>query len=155
MSDKISLELNTEDLHKALEDVERHREIVEANTEKTISFVSKASAEAVAEVTAMTRMSYNLMESMVTAAGGTIPPIMSGLISAAFSTISILTPLLTAAEVTPGMQATAALGFMELGMTVSALVAAQIEQQEVAQKLSGARAVISNISAMVGMMSFK
>lgn len=155
MSDKFFLELNTEDLHKELEEVERHREIVEANTEKTISFVTKSSAEAIAEVTALTRMSYNMMESVVRAAGGTIPPIMSGLISAAFSTISILTPLLTAQAMTPAGYAQSALGFLELGMTVSALVSAQMEEQEVAQKLAGARSVVSNISAMVGMMSFK
>jgi len=119
-------------------------------TVKTVKKVEETSKFTFFSVLNMAKMAWSTTEMIVKQAGGTISTVFSGLISATFATISILQPLLTAEAVTPGMQATAALGFIQLGLTIAALVAAEQKRAELEESLRNASMALMSISSLIG-----
>ncbi len=143
MSEKIELDLDTRPLVEKLEAVDKLRRDVEDAAKTSFN-----------QVVGMARASYMLLNSVVRAAGGSIPATLEAIISGTISAIAIFKPLLTAAAVTPGMQIQAAIGFANLVLTFAALSAAQQKKDEITQTISGMNGVLTGLSALIGTINF-
>jgi len=143
MSEKIQLDLDTDPLVKKLEAVDKMREGVESRAKASFN-----------QVVGMARASYMLLNSVVRAAGGSIPATLEAIISGTISAVAIFKPLLTAAAVTPGMQIQAAIGFANIVLTFAALSAAQQKKDEITQSIRGMNGVLTGISALIGSINF-
>ena len=93
-------------------------------------------------------------QGLVRAAGGTIQTVFRTVVGTTLGTISVLAPLFTAMEVTPGMQIQAGIGFLSLAMSISALVAAQAQEKEFSDALRGANMALHGIQSIVGSWNF-
>jgi hypothetical protein len=102
----------------------------------------------------MARTAYLGMTAIVRIGGGTVSTIFNTVISAGISAIQVLYPIFTAmaagAPVSPIMGVQAAIGFVNLGIAISAIVASQAQQQEVANRLHSANALMHSVQMMVG-----
>ena len=143
MSEKIELDLDARPLVENLEAVDKLRRDVEDAAKTSFN-----------QVVGMARASYMLLNSVVRAAGGSIPATLEAIISGTISAIAIFKPLLTAAAVTPGMQIQAAIGFANLVLTFAALSAAQQKKDEITQTISGMNGVLTGLSALIGTINF-
>ena len=90
----------------------------------------------------------------VRAMGGSISTVFRTVIGTTLGAISLLTPLLTAAAVTPGMQIQAAMGFASIGLAVAALIAAEAEEREVSDALRGANMALHGIQSFIGIVNW-
>ena len=89
-------------------------------------------------------------QGVVRAAGGSISTVFRTVIGTTLGAISLLTPILTAQAVTPGMQIQAAIGFASIAVAVSALVAAELQQRELSDALRGANMALHGIQSLIG-----
>lgn len=141
----LDITLDTSKAEAQLKAVEDERQA----TEHKVAMTKQAANESFQKTLAGARLSWSLVKNISKAMGLTLDKNFELAVSMAFSTISILTPLLSAAAVTPGMQVQAALGFVELGAAIAAIVTAQDVQA--AGKIQGLGSVIGNINTMIGM----
>ena len=93
-------------------------------------------------------------QGMVRAAGGTISTVFRSIVGTTLGTISILTPLLTAESLTPGMYLQGAMGLVSIGLATAALIAAQQDQKEFSDSLRGANMALHGMQSMIGLMNF-
>lgn len=154
MSFLFNLDLNTADLKKQLRDVEREAERVEKKSADILNKTEDKANLTFGQVVGGAQELWGIIDAVVATSGGAISTTFRSLITAGFSTINILQPLLAAESVTPGMQAQAALGFLNLGMAISAIVAAQFKQQVVSQKLMESMQIINGIQGFIGTINY-
>lgn len=93
-------------------------------------------------------------QGLIRAAGGSIETVFRTVIGTTLGAISLLVPILSAQAVTPGMQLQAAIGFASIGLAVSALVSAELDQREVSDALRGANMALHGIQSLLGVFSF-
>jgi hypothetical protein len=132
----------------ALEQVEQKREEVEEKAVKTVAFVDKTSKGAYRRALTMARGVWQITETVLSAAGVSMSYQFKALMSAAFGTISVLIPLLTATALTPGMQWNAALGFAELGLALQALTQTQQQQEENENMMRAGMSILNSVQMM-------
>lgn len=150
ISEQIEISIDAEDLLHDLEEVDRKVEQTEANANEVIAEVEESTRSAFTQTLNMARNAYTIGLGIVKATGVSVSYFFRSMMSAAFGAISILRPLLTAEAVTPGMQAQAIIGFAELAVAIAAVVAAQLEQSEIARGFRGAAMAISGIQSLIG-----
>jgi len=142
MSENITLSVDTSAGEEALTALEKRIEEIVNKENTVIQTTEKAAKSSINRVISMARLGWSMIDQVFQAFGVQMSSQARLLIQSIFSTISILTPLLMAESVTPGMQAQAAFGFMELGAAVVAMVQAQLGQAEASrQTAEGARAL--------------
>ncbi|MFX1371333.1 MAG: hypothetical protein ACFFCE_05690 [Promethearchaeota archaeon] len=149
MSEKVNLDVDTTVAKQKLDEVENKRQQVETATNKTVQEVEEKTTYAYQKVLSMARSSYLAGAAFVRATGTSVSYFFTSLISAGISAISLLTPILTAEAVTPGMQIQAAIGFLNIGIATTALIAAQLEQSKIAQQLASANEGLHNIQTII------
>lgn len=149
MSEKITLDVDTSEAQRKLNEVEKKRQQVESAANKTVIEVDKKTTFAYQKVLGMARSAYLAGAAFVRATGTSVSYFFTSLISAGISAISLLTPILTAEEVTPGMQIQAAIGLINIGIATTALIAAQLQQGQIAQQLASANEGLHNIQTIL------
>jgi hypothetical protein len=147
----------TIDVEKAIDDlekVEEKRKEVEKDTKDAIKTVDK-------EVASMRRHAVNAMqgtwhalEGMMRSVGITMPQLLRSVISGTFAAIKLLTPILTAEAVTPGMQIQAAIGFSQVALSIVAAAAAQREAAEQENSFNNINSVLGSINSLIGAWNF-
>lgn len=146
----VIIEVDKSELEQAKVDVDNF----DKKSNEIIETVDKKSRESFFHVLTQARAAYTVGLGLIKASGVSVSYFFRSMMSAAFGAISIMTPLLTAEAVTPGMQWAAALGFAELGVAVAAVVAAQMEQSEIARGFRGAAMALGGIQSMLGNMYY-
>ena len=150
VDDKITLEINADELLRELEAIE-----IKANEIETIVEKAEDKAEiSFTNVLSMVHAGWLTTQGLVRAAGGTIQTVFRTVIGTALGTAAVLYPLFTAMEVTPGMQIQATLGLISMGISLAALVAAQQEEKEFSDALRGANMALHGVQSMLGSMYF-
>ena len=150
LDEEITLTLNADELLLELDKVEARANEVE----NTVAKVEEESEKSYTAVIGMVHAGWLATQGMVRAAGGTISTVFRTVIGTTLGAISLLTPILTAEAVTPGMQAQAAMGFASIALALSALVAAEAQEQEFSDALRGANMALHGIQSMIGMINF-
>jgi len=154
MSPKIELDVDTTIGHRKLDVLEHRRNEVILMSDKVFRDIDTGTRLSAQKVLLAARQGYGILTSLITAAGGTVSTLFTASISAAFSVVAILTPLFTAEAVTPGMQVQAALGFLQLGLSIAAIVNAQSQQSAITNQIQGGLNALNGTANLVGTMSF-
>lgn len=141
----LDLKVDEATIIKQLLDIEEKTKEVDEVIEKT----RKKSKATWFLAVGVAQASWTLLDTIITAAGGTISDIMSATITGAFSAIAIMQPLLAAEMVTPGMQAVAAIGFFQIGLAIAAAYAAQVRIQEVQTHITAFKSGIGDVSSWI------
>ena len=151
---EVNLKLNTQELRQELKQV--NNEIDETNQKGAVVLknVQKNVKLTRQQVVGLAQASWGVITGMLEAAGITISTQFKVLISSAFAAINILTPLLTAQAVTPGMQIQAALGFINLALAVASIGFAQAQEAELAAQLASGMQALNSVNGMIGMMNW-
>jgi len=130
-------------------DIEEKTKEVDELVEKT----DEKSKETWMLAVGVAQSSWVLMDSIISAAGGTVSGILRATISGAFAAIAIMKPLLAAEAVTPGMQAFAAIGFFNIGLAIIAAIAAERQAGEIDVDISKFSRTLSSTNSWI--RSFK
>lgn len=123
-------------------------------SDKVLNEVDTKSTMVFSKVLTGAQMGYSTLSSLIRAAGGTVSATFETVISAAFSVMGILSPIFSAEAVTPGMQVQAALGFLQLGLSLAAITAAQANQSKLSEQIRTSLSAVRNTSSLIGFMSF-
>ena len=144
------MEINAEDLLRELEAVEGRANEVEDIVEE----VKETARSSLTQVMGGVHAAWLATQGIVRATGGTIETVFRTVVGTTLGAISMLVPLLTAEAVTPGMQIQAAMGLASIGIAVSAMVAAELEQRELSDQLRGANMALHGIQSLIGVFNF-
>lgn len=150
LDEKVTLELNAEDLLRELAVVEQRAEDVENVVEE----VGRDSQAIMNKVMAGVHAGWLATQGLVRAAGGSISTVFRTVIGSTLGAISLLTPILSAEMVTPGGQIQALMGFASIALAVGALVSAELEQREFSDALRGANMALHGVQSLIGVFSF-
>ena len=91
-------------------------------------------------------------QGLVRAAGGTIETVFRTVIGTTLGAISMLQPIFTA-QAAAGDYVRAALGMASIGLAISAMIAATLEEREVSDALRGANMALHGIQSLLGNFS--
>jgi len=133
--------------------VDKKIDVLETKAIKTISFISEENRKVFSQVLTMARAGWQTTQAIVEASGGTISTMFASMISMAFASIAILTPLLSA-KAAAGDWISAIIGFGEIGATLVAMGAAMGEKAEAEAAARDAMSILNNIGSFLGSMNF-
>lgn len=150
----ISLEVSTQQAEQQLAALNAMVKNTQQNVQTVVEQVDKEISATYLKTVNLARNAYTIGLGLVKAGGGSVSYFFRSMISAAFGAIAILTPLIAAEAVTPGMQIQAALGSIELGVAIAATIAATIEQSEIARGLRGAAMSLGAIQSLIGSLDY-
>ena len=178
MSERIDIVINAEEVLRALERVEGKIEEVEDKADTAVIRVVKVlehgedkieeledKAEAVIEkievqtidsyqqVLNIARASWNIIQGVVRAAGGTISSTLRFAIGTALGAFAVLKPVF-AAQAVSGDYIRAALGMVSIGLGLAAVAAAQKEQAALERQFRGANMALNAVQTYIGSINF-
>jgi hypothetical protein len=145
LTDRITLEINADDLLAQLEGVQIEAE----KTEDIVEEVKEASETSFTEVMSMVHAGWLATQGIVRAAGGSIQTVFRTLVGTTLGTISVLKPLFTA-KAAAGDWISAAIGFASIGLSLAALSAAESQQKEISDQLRGANMALHGVQSLIG-----
>jgi hypothetical protein len=152
MSEEINIHIHIDDTE--VEETDKKVEELQSKAAKVTEDVEREANISFNKVMLMARGSYMMMAGLIRASGGAVSSIFRMTVSAAISTVAVLTPLLQAEAVTPGMQIQAAIGLTNLGLATAAIIAASTKQAELSHQLMGITTSLHGISMMLGSFYF-
>ncbi|MCP4550878.1 MAG: hypothetical protein GY834_02305 [Bacteroidetes bacterium] len=147
---KVTVDADTTLANKKLNDTEGNRQRLENMVTDTVSR-SKMSFN---QVLSMAQQSWGVIDAMFRAMGFNVSMQFRLLIRSGFAAIRVLTPIFTAEALTPGMQAQAAFGMLNLVLAAMAIAEAEAGATQSATQIAAATEGISGINSMIGSMSF-
>jgi len=150
LDNKITLELNADELLKDLDKVEKRANEVEL----VVDGVKKESKDTYKEVMGAIKTTWMATQAMVGAAGGSIDTVFRSIISAGISAASILIPIFTAQELVPGFQITATIGLAEIAASTGAIIAAALDQTDLATSFSVLSTSLTGFGGFLDSMDF-
>jgi len=154
MSENIQLTVDVSRGNEALDALDKRIDAIVAKENEVIQTTEKASRISFNRVLGMARLGWTMTDQIMQAMGINIGPYWRMIIQSALSTVSILTPLLSATALTPGMEFQAAMGFAELGFAITAIVQAQLGQQQAAQQSAETGRALFTIGNFINSISF-
>jgi hypothetical protein len=147
---RMYLDLDTSNAEEKLRRLEHDKNrvdrlVVESKKKATLSFN---------QVLSMAQQSWGVMDAMFRAMGINMSMQMRLLVRSSFSVIRILAPIIAAEEVTPGMQAQAAIAGVNLALAIAAIGLAEAEQTQAATQVAALTEGLSGINSMIGSLNF-
>lgn len=147
---RIHLDVDTSRAKDKLRKVENDRERVDRLVEDT----KKNASLSFNQVLSMAQQTWGVVDAMMRAMGINVSMQFRLLMRSGFAAIRVLTPLFTAEALTPGMQAQAALGMLNLILAAEAIKQAQEGETQAATQIAAATEGISGINSMIGSLNF-
>ncbi len=126
--------------------LEEKRKKLDKELEKT----KKKSRETWKLAVGVAQASWNLTTTLLEIQGVQISQTLRAVISGAFAAHAIITPILAAETVTPGMQAAAAFGFAQIALSIAAAFAAEQEATDIESDFRDQASVLGSISSLAG-----
>jgi len=151
---RFKIDLDAQPLHDKLNAVDSRAEAVKAKTDAIFEEVEAKRRMSFQQVVSMAQMSWSVMDATLRALGINVSMQFRLLMRTGFAAIRVLTPLLTAQAMTPGMKAQAALGLLNLSLAISALQMTGSEYTQAQTQLAAATEALAGINSMVGMLNF-
>jgi hypothetical protein len=121
--------------------------------EEIVQNVKKEAGISFGEIMGGVHAMWLTTQGVVRAAGGSISTVFRTLVGTTLGAISILTPIFQA-EVAAHDYVSAAMGFASIALALSALIAAEAQEQEFSDALRGANMALHGIQAMIGSFNF-
>ena len=150
---KVTLEINADELIKALTEVDEKRKKIEEASKKTISFVKAESKITFGKVLQIAKTSWYIIDNLLQSMGSAVSAQFRLAINAAFSTIAIMRPIIAAEAVTPGMQIQAAIGMMQIGLALNAIQSAQAREAGMGEMFDTMH-MLRGIDTLIGYLEF-
>ena len=150
MEEEITLTINAEELYRELAEIEAKAQEIR----ELIGQVEKESQVSFSQIMGAVHAGWLATQGMVRAAGGSIATVFRTVIGTVLGTISVLAPLFTAMEVTPGMQIQATIGMISLITSFAALEMAKRDEMEFSDQLRGANMALHGIQSLIGSFNF-
>ncbi len=146
----LDLKIDEKSLIQQLESIEERRKELDGALDRT----KKKSKETWKMAVGIAQASWTLIDTILETSGVAITHTLRASIQGAFAAQAILTPLLTAESVTPGMQALAAFGFFQLGLSIAAAIAADVKATEIETELNNTEKLMGNIANFAGEFNY-
>ncbi len=150
MSEGLSVDVNIKPGLSALQRLQQKSAVTFNLIRKDAVNVEATTAKSTRNMIGLARNAYMTLVGMSRVMGMGISTLFSTMISGVLSFASIMYPILTMESVTPGMQVQAAIGFVNLGLAITAMVLAQSKQQEAARDIQNINFMLHSISNLVG-----
>lgn len=156
MSDLLKPGLDLTEAEEKLKEFDRKIEETAKKGNDITELVEEKSKFTFNKVVTMARAGWSVVDSVFQLMGIEMGEQMRFIIQAGFSTISFLTPLLTASGATPNPAdwARAAFGLVNLGLASGALAQSLVGQQELSRQTTQTSQAIFNVGTLLGTMSF-
>lgn len=137
-----------------LEEVETRRKEVEKNAVDTIRKIDEEQTKAFMTAVSQMQSVWHATERIFSTLGMAFPKIMRTIISGSFAAIKTITAVLTAAELTPGMQIQATLGLIQIGFSMAAAIAAQKEEKIAQERFNDVNSILGTVNGLIGSFSW-
>jgi len=146
--------IDTDEALKKLLDVEMKRKETEKNTTETIKKIDEAQLKVFNRAVSAMQATWHGVESIARTMGVAFPKLMSTVISGAFTSIKLITSILSAQAFTPGMAAQSLLGLFQIGLSIGAAFAAKQDEQKAEDELRNMNSMLGVVSGLIGAWSF-
>ncbi len=153
MGERIDIVINAEEVLGALNVVEEKIDAVEDKAEAVIEKIEVQTIDSYQQVLNIARASWNIIQGVVRAAGGTISSTLRFAIGTALGAFAVLKPIFTAQAVS-GDYIRAALGLASIGLGLAAVAAAEGEQRQLERQFRGANMALNSIQTYIGSINF-
>jgi len=152
MSEEIKVIVDVEDEFKKLDELDAKAQETKAVVNQVVEETNVSIKDSFNQVVGWARTAYTIGLSMVEASGISVSVFFKSLISASFGAIAILGPLITAKGLGTFDYVSMGLGLAELGLAISATIAAQAQQTKLAGGLRAATGQLGAISSLIAVI---
>lgn len=142
----LDLKVDETTIMKQLENIEQKTKEVDRAIEET----GKKSEDTWLLAVGVAQASWGLIDSITSAMGVTMSHTMRSVIQGAFSSITLLTSIATAMEITPGMQVAAGFSFAAIAVSIGAAISADIQAGQIERDIQSGGAILGDISNFIG-----
>lgn len=148
MSEQIEIEIIVDD--SQLKESKREFEDFQKESTNIIKTVEDDTGAAFNKVVSMARGSYLLSLGMIKAAGVSVTYFFRSMVSAAFSTVSMLKAISLGKAMTTQNWVQFGLEMAQLGLATAAIVAASMKKEDVSRGLMGAKMSLMGVQQLIG-----
>ncbi len=138
---------------RELEVVDDKVDELEDKAEAVIEKIEVQTIDSYQQVLNIARASWNIIQGVVRAAGGTISSTLRFAIGTALGAFAVLKPVFTAQAVS-GDYIKATLGMASIGLGHAAVAAAEKEQRPLERQFRGANMALNSIQTYIGSINF-
>ena len=155
MGERIEITINAEEVFRVLQQADAKIEETEEKADQIIDEVDKRTADSFDQVLNMARSSYLIGMGMVKAMGGSISYMFRSMVSAMFTSIHALKALALGKAMTTQDWFSFAMEMGQLGLAISATIAADMDQQALGRRVMGAKMSLMGLQSMIGAIGFQ